>query len=166
MTSPMIAAIYVRVSTERQQQTIESQREAVVAHACEQGWTVAPELIFTDDGYSGASLDRPGLDALRDQVAQGIVGHVLALSPDRIRRKFAYQVLLQEEFERHNTKWVFVHAPDASTPQQCLLRQILSVLSEYERAQMAERSRRGKLYRARQGSLNMISRPPYGYDLL
>lgn len=163
-----MAAVYVRVSSERQrrQQTIESQLEAVLANARERGWTIAPELIFSDDGYSGASLDRPGLDALRDQVAQGILAHVLALSPDRVSRKFAYQVLLQEEFERHDTRLVFVEEPDETTPQQVLLRQILSVLSEYERAQIAERSRRGKIYRARQGSLNMISRPPYGYDLI
>ena len=163
-----IAAAYVRVSSEsqRRQQTIESQLEAVLTSARERGWTIAPELIFTDNGYSGASLDRPGLDAVRDQVAQGALAYVLALSPDRVSRKFAYQVLLQEEFERYDTKLVFVEAPEEATPQQVLLRQILSVLSEYERAQMAERSRRGKIYRARQGSLNMISRPPYGYDLI
>ena len=91
---------------------------------------------------------------------------MLTLAPDRVSRKFAYQVLLQEEFARHRTQIVYVNTPDQATPQHILLHQILSVISEYERAQMAERSRRGKIYRARQGSLNMISRPPYGYDLI
>jgi len=168
MMKSTIAAVYLRVSTEsqRQQQTIQSQRETVLTHANERGWQINPALIFTDDGYSGARLDRPGLDALRDHVVQGTLGYVLALSPDRISRKFAHQVLLHEEFARYNTKFVFVNTPDADTPQQVLLQQILSAISEYERDRIAERSRRGKIYRARQGSLNMISRPPYGYDLI
>ncbi len=163
-----IAAVYVRVSSEsqRRQQTINSQLEAVLMNARERGWAIDKQQIFADNGYSGATLARPGLDALRDLVAHGVLAYVLVLSPDRLSRKFAYQVLLQEEFERYNTRIVFVEEPDNATPQQVLLRQILSVLSEYERTQIAERSRRGKLYRARQGSLNMISKPPYGYDLI
>ncbi len=163
-----IAAVYVRVSTElqRRQQTIDSQLEAVLMNARERGWAIDKQQIFADNGYSGATLARPGLDALRDLVAHGVLAYVLVLSPDRLSRSFAYQVLLQEEFERNNTRLVFVEEPDNATPQQVMLRQLLSVLSEYERAQIIERCRRGKIYKARQGSLNMISRPPYGYDLI
>ena len=75
-------------------------------------------------------------------------------------------MLLQEEFARQGARIVFVQEPDDATPQGMLLRQMLSAISEYERTQIAERSRRGKIHRARQGSLNMISRPPYGYRLI
>ena len=138
----------------------------MLAHASARDWTVPKERVFADDGFSGATLDRPALEALRDAVAAGAVETVLAWSVDRLSRNFAHQMLLQEEFARHGARIVFVQEPDDATPQGMLLRQMLSVISEYERTQIAERSRRGKIHRARQGSLNMISRPPYGYRLI
>ena len=99
-------------------------------------------------------------------MAGGEVETILAWSADRLSRNFAHQMLLQEEFARHGARIVFVQEPDDATPQGMLLRQMLSAISEYERTQIAERSRRGKIHRARQGSLNMISRPPYGYRLI
>ena len=166
--TPGTVATYLRVSSrvQRDRETIASQREAVLAHASARDWTVPKERVFADDGFSGATLDRPALEALRDAVAAGAVETVLAWSVDRLSRNFAHQMLLQEEFARHGARIVFVQEPDDATPQGMLLRQMLSVISEYERTQIAERSRRGKIHRARQGSLNMISRPPYGYRLI
>ncbi len=122
--------------------------------------------MFADDGYSGATLDRPALEALRDAVASGRVETVLVWAVDRLSRNFAHQMLLQEEFDRSGVKIVFAQEPDDGTPQGMLLRQMLSVISEYERTQIAERSRRGKIHLARQGSLNMITRAPYGYRVI
>ncbi len=122
--------------------------------------------MFADDGFSGAALDRPALEALRDAVASGWVETVLVWSVDRLSRNFAHQMLLQEEFDRSGVKIVFAQEPDDGTPQGMLLRQMLSVISEYERTQIAERSRRGKIHLARQGSLNMITRAPYRYRLI
>ena len=166
--TPGTVAAYLRVSSlaQRHRGTIASQREAVLEHAGGRGWTVPKERVFADDGFSGATLDRPALEALRDAVAGGEVETVLAWSADRLSRNFAHQMLLQEEFARHGARIVFVQEPDDATPQGMLLRQMLSAISEYERTQIAERSRRGKIHRARQGSLNMISRPPYGYRLI
>ena len=166
--APGTVAAYVRVSSrvQRDRETIASQREAVLAHAGGRGWTVARERVFADDGFSGATLDRPALEALRDAVAGSEVETVVVWSADRLSRNFAHQMLLQEEFARQGARIVFVQEPDDATPQGVLLRQMLSVISEYERTQIAERSRRGKIHRARQGSLNMISRPPYGYRLI
>ena len=166
--APGTVATYLRVSSrvQRDRETIASQREAVLAHASARDWTVPKERVFADDGFSGATLDRPALEALRDAVAGGEVETVLAWSVDRLSRNFAHQMLLQEEFARHGARIVFVQEPDDATPQGMLLRQMLSAISEYERTQIAERSRRGKIHRARQGSLNMISRPPYGYRLI
>ena len=166
--APGTVAAYLRVSSrvQRDRETIASQREAVLAHAGGRGWTVPGERVFADDGFSGATLDRPALEALRDAVAGGEVETVVVLSADRLSRNFAHQMLLQEEFARQGARIVFVQQPDDATPQGMLLRQMLSAISEYERTQIAERSRRGKIHRARQGSLNMISRPPYGYRLI
>ena len=165
---PGTVAAYLRVSSplQRQRETIASQREAVLEHADGRGWIIPEEHMFADDGFSGATLDRPALEALRDAVASGRVETVLVWSVDRLSRNFAHQMLLQEEFDRSGVKIVFAQEPDDGTPQGMLLRQMLSVISEYERTQIAERSRRGKIHLARQGSLNMITRAPYGYRLI
>ena len=165
---PGTVAAYLRVSSplQRQRETIASQREAVLEHADGRGWIIPEEHVFADDGFSGATLDRPALEALRDAVASGRVETVLVWSVDRLSRNIAHQMLLQEEFDRSGVKIVFAQEPDDGTPQGMLLRQMLSVISEYERTQIAERSRRGKIHLARQGSLNMITRAPYGYRLI
>ena len=159
-------AIYARVSSERQkeQETIASQTAALLEHAASQNWTVPPEWRFLDEGYSGASLVRPGLDSLRDRVAEGQIDTVVALSPDRLSRKYAYQILLTEELQRHGAELLFVKSPPASTPEERLLTQVQGMIAEYERAQILERTRRGKRYRARQGSVNVLSGAPYGYS--
>src|SRR5229473_1646253 len=93
------AAIYARVSSDRQKEnhTIGSQTSALVEYAQTHGYAVPSEWVFQDEGYSGASLVRPGLEALRDLAAQGQIVAVLIYSPDRLSRKYAYQVLLSEE---------------------------------------------------------------------
>ena len=158
-------AIYARVSTDRQkeQETIASQTAALLEHAASQNWTVPNEWRFLDEGYSGASLVRPGLDGLRDRLAEGQIDTVLVLSPDRLSRKYAYQILLAEEFHRHGAEVVFLKSPPAATPEERLLTQVQGMIAEYERAQIIERTRRGKRHRARQGSVNVLSGAPYGY---
>src|ERR1017187_6783974 len=93
------AAIYARVSSDRQKEnhTVASQTAALLDHAATHGYTVPPEWVFQDEGYSGAILARPGLEALRDLAAEGQIGAALIYSPDRLSRKYAYQVLLAEE---------------------------------------------------------------------
>src|SRR5947209_11966583 len=160
----MRAAIYARVSTERQerQQTIESQLTALRAWAVEQGHDLAVEHVFRDEGYSGARLDRPGLDTLRDAVRDGAVEIIAVLTPDRLARKYAYQVLLLEEFRRAGCAVVFLHHPISDDPNDQLLLQIQGAIAEYERAVLSERFRRGKQQRARDGCYQG-GRAPYGY---
>src|SRR5215213_9089154 len=104
------AAIYARVSTPRQgrQQTIESQLTVLKSWADENGHELSSENVYTDEGYSGSRLDRPGLDALRDGVEDGAFEVVGALSPERLARKYACQVLLLEEFKRSGCEIVFI----------------------------------------------------------
>ena len=160
----MRAAIYARVSTERQerQQTIESQVTTLRAWALEQGHELAAERVFRDEGYSGSRLDRPGLDGLRDAVRDGMVEIVAVLSPDRLARKYAYQVLLLEELRRAGCRVVFLHHPISDDPNDQLLLQIQGAVAEYERTVLAERFRRGKLRRAREGGI-VGGKGAYGY---
>jgi Resolvase, N terminal domain len=113
-------AAYARVSTERQAetQTIDQQVEQLLAYAGQQGWPLRPEQIYRDDGYSGARLDRPALDRLRDAVSGGAVDTVLVVSPDRLARRYAYQVWLLEEFERAGCPVVFLERPPTGDPRR------------------------------------------------
>jgi len=159
------AAIYTRVSSDRQKEnhTIASQTAALIEYAQTQGYTVPPEWIFQDEGYSGATLVRPGLEALRDLSAEGQIAAVLVYSPDRLSRKYAYQVLLTEELSRCGVEVIFLKAPAGATPEDQLVVQFQGMIAEYERAQIAERSRRGKRHKAQQGVVNVLSGAPYGY---
>ena len=160
-----VAAIYARVSSNQQkeQQTIQSQTAALVEYAKTHGYMIPSAWQFQDDGYSGATLVRPGLEAIRDLAATGQITAVLVYSPDRLSRKYAYQVVLAEEFARAGVELVFLQAPSAATAEDQLLLQFQGMIAEYERAQIAERSRRGKRHRALQGCVNVLSAAGYGY---
>ncbi len=161
-------AIYARVSSARQRkdETIGSQIAALRAHAEQLGLHVAEDWVFTDDGHSGATLQRPALERLRDTVAGVGVDVVLCYSPDRLARKFAYQALLLEEFARAGTRVEFVKGPRGDSPEDQLLVQFQGMFAEYEKAQILERYRRGKAHRARAGSVNVLGGAPFGYRYL
>src|SRR6202041_745334 len=160
-----MAAIYARVSSDQQREanTIASQTAALLEFAKNQDLEVPKEWVFEDDGYSGATLERPGLEHVRDLAAEGQIQVVLAYSPDRLSRKYAYQILLMEELARNGVETLFVKAPQGSSAEDQLLVQFQGMIAEYERAQILERSRRGKRHRARQGQINVLSGAPYGY---
>jgi len=159
------AAIYARVSSDRQKEnhTIASQTAALVEYAQAHGYSVPPDWVFQDEGYSGATLVRPGLEALRDLAAEGQIAAALVYSPDRLSRKYAYQVLLGEELSRCGVELIFLKAPAGVTPEDQLLVQFQGMIAEYERAQIAERCRRGKKHMAQRGGVNVLSGAPYGY---
>jgi site-specific DNA recombinase len=159
------AAIYARVSSDKQKEehTIASQTAGLIAFAQGNGYSVPPEWVFEDEGHSGASLVRPGLEKIRDLAAEGQIEAVLIHSPDRLSRKYAYQVLLIEEFAKSGVEAVFLKAPQAETPEDRLLLQFQGMIAEYERAQILERSRRGKRHKAKQGNVSILGGAPYGY---
>ena len=159
------AVIYARVSSDKQKEehTIASQTEALRAFALQERFSVPDEWVIEDEGYSGATLVRPGLERVRDLAAEGQIDAVLVYSPDRLSRKYAYQVLLIEEFARSNVQTIFIKSPQAATPEDQFLLQFQGMIAEYERAQILERSRRGKRHRALQGVVNVLCGAPYGY---
>jgi len=157
--------LYARVSSEQQiqTQTIASQVEAIKQRVVQDGYELDPELFFIDDGYSGASLQRPALERLRDMAAMGALDRVYAHCPDRLARKYAYQVLLIDELKRCGVEILFLNHDVGDSPEDQLLLQVQGMIAEYERAKIMERSRRGKLHAARQGSVSAIGKAPYGY---
>jgi len=160
------AAIYARVSSERQrvEQTIQSQTAGLRDLAAARGLVVVDDLVFEDEGFSGATLTRPALERLRDRAADGSFDVLLCHAPDRLARRYAYQVLLLEELARAGIEVIFAKEPERSgTPEDELLRQFQGMIAEYERAQIAERTRRGKAHRAHQGSQAVLSGAPFGY---
>ncbi len=160
-----MAAIYTRVSSNQQREahTIASQTAALVEWATTLELEVPQQWIFEDEGYSGATLERPGLEQVRDLAAAGDIQVVLVHSPDRLSRKYAYQVLLTEEFGRHGVETRFLNGPSNATAEDQLLVQFQGMIAEYERAQILERSRRGKRHRARAGEISVLGGAPYGY---
>ena len=158
-------ALYARVSSAQQAQraTIDSQVAALQERAAADGHRVSPDDLYLDDGFSGTTLMRPGLERLRDRVAEGAIDLIYVHSPDRLARRYAYQVLLLEEFAARGVRVVFLLGARGETAEETLLTQVQGMVAEYERARLMERYRRGKLHRARQGLVNPLSGAPYGY---
>src|SRR5712691_10537354 len=164
----MEVALYIRVSTSRQQQhqTIEQQLRRLHAHVTLQpDWHVADEHIYRDDGYSGATLKRPGLDRLRDRAAMAAFACVLITAPDRLARNYVHQMILVDELTQRGCRVEFVERPMSDDPHDHLLLQIRSAVAEYERTLIAERMRRGRQAKLRSGQLLPWTRAPYGYLL-
>lgn len=158
----MRAAIYARVSSERQEKehTIGSQLEALRAYAAKNGMEIVEE--FTDEGYSGARLDRPALDRMRDLAERRGFEVLLTYCTDRLARKFVLQALILDEMERLGVKTIFLEGGAVDDPLSKLMHQITGAVAEFERAKITERYRRGKLYRARCGEI-VSPDVPFGY---
>src|SRR5947208_884161 len=161
----MRVAIYVRVSTQRQAQTqtIDQQLDRLRRVVADRRWQLAEGHVFRDDGYSGASLRRPGLDRLRDLAALAKLDRILITDPDRLARNYVHQVLLLDELQRHGCRVEFTDRPMSDDPQDRLLLQIRGAVAEYERTLIGERMRRGRLYKLQGGLMLPWTRTPYGY---
>jgi site-specific DNA recombinase len=161
---PKRAILYARVSTDEQARSgysLAQQLEALREYAAREGYEVLEEV--SDPGQSGASLERPGMDRVRDLVAAGGVSVVLAQDRDRFTRERAYHYLLRREFEEHGTKIRALNDRGDESPEGELTDGILDQLAKYERAKTAERSRRGKLRKAREGKIIANNSVDYGF---
>ena len=161
---PKRAILYARVSTDEQARSgysLAQQLEALREYAASEGYEVLEEVV--DPGQSGASLERPGMDRVRDLVAAGGVSVVLAQDRDRLAREPAYHYLLKQEFEEYGTKIRALNDRGDDTPEGELTNGILDQLAKFERAKTAERTRRGKLRRAKEGKVIAGQVAPYGF---
>jgi site-specific DNA recombinase len=162
--SVLWAILYARVSTDEQARSgysLAQQLEALREYAAREGYKVLEEVV--DPGQSGASLERPGMDHVRDLVAAGGVSVVLAQDRDRIAREPAYHYLLRKEFEEYGCKIRALNDRGDDSPEGELTDGILDQLAKYERAKIVERSRRGKLRKAREGKVVAGHSPNYGF---
>jgi site-specific DNA recombinase len=157
--------LYARVSTDEQARSgysLAQQLEALREYATREGYEVLAEV--SDPGQSGASLERPGMDHVRDLVAQGGVSVVLAQDRDRFSREPAYTYLLRRELEEHGCLLRALNDRGDGSPEGQLTDGILDQLAKYERAKITERTRRGKLRRAKEGKVVPGRMPDYGFE--
>jgi len=168
MTLSPRTALYARVSSDRQaqQNTIASQIATIQTFAVAQGVPIDADLIFADKGSSGTTLARPQLDLLRDKAAAGEIAQILILTPDRLARQYTHQVLLVEECQKLGVTMPFVNRQIAAAPEDQLLLPMQGVIAEYEREKILERYRRGKLHKAHQGHVSVLSGAPSGYGYI
>jgi site-specific DNA recombinase len=161
----MQVALYARVSTSQQEKTdtIESQLAALHAYVAAHDHTVLPGHIFLDNGVSGSRLDRPALDRLRDQARFGDFEAVIILAPDRLARSYPHQWLLLEEFKKEGCGVIFMENPFGDSPHGQLLAQMQGMIAEYERSQIVDRTRRGRLHKARKAEFLPWAYRAYGY---
>jgi len=163
------AALYARVSSDgrvARGNTVASQVAALRERAAADGAAVGRDHAYVDEGRSGATLARPALERLRDAVAAGEVDRVYVHAPDRLARRYAYQVLLIEEFRRAGVEVVFLNRAIGGSAEDDLLLQVQGVIAEYERARILERSRRGRRHAALSGAVSAMCAAPYGYRYL
>lgn len=163
--NPLQVAIYARVSSEQQAEagTIASQLAVLRTQVAQDSLTLTQELTFVDEGYSGSTLIWPGLEQLRDVVVLHGLDRLYVLDPDRLARKYAYQVLLLDEFQRAGVEVIFLNRALGQSAEDELLVQVQGMVAEYERAKILERSRRGKRHAAQTGQVSVLSGAPYGY---
>ncbi len=159
------AAIYARVSSDQQARgnTVASQLAALRDRAKADEVVLNPDHAFVDEGHSGSTLVRPALESLRDAVAGGHIDRIYVLAPDRHARRYAYQVLLVEEFRRCGAEVVFLNRAIGGSAEDDLLLQVQGVIAEYERAKILERGRGGRRHAASSGAVTALSGAPYGY---
>ncbi len=161
-----MGAIYARVSSDQQKEneTIDSQIEILIKLCKESGYETPSEWTIRDEAESGPSLDRPGLDLIRDLAYEGALDAIFVYSPDRLARKFVYQLILEEEFQKAGVQvFYFKSKSQGNTPEDNLLIHCQAMFAEYEHAQILDRTRRGKLYKVRRGIVSVLPKAPYGY---
>src|SRR3712207_3392510 len=160
----MKTILYPRVSSKEQAEdgySLQDQLRALRWWATSNGYQIAEE--FEDRGYSGASLERPGLSRVRDLVAAGGVSVVVAQDRDRIARDPIITGWLQIQFEQHGTALRALNDPEEDSPTSRLTTGILDQIAQFERAMTTQRTRRGRFQRAREGKVIGSGSPPYGF---
>src|SRR3989442_2764765 len=157
-------AMYARVSSDQpaEAQTVASQVAALRERVAAEGLVLPDAMQFIDEGYSGATLIRPALERLRDVIAARAVDRVYIHSPDRLARKYAYQVLLVDEFQRAGVEVIFLNRALGQSPEDDLLLQVQGMIADDERAKIIDPHRRGNGHAARAAGVNGLPGAPYG----
>jgi site-specific DNA recombinase len=161
-------AIYTRQSVDRGDsfsscdvQFITCRDSAMVSGRQELEWI---GQRFDDLGCSGATLDRPALQSLRQAIAAGGIERLYAVALDRLSRNMRQAVVLLDELERAGVELVLINQPELnSSPESRFLRHILAAFAEFEREMIASRIADSRVYLKAHGR-RIAGRAPYGYD--
>jgi site-specific DNA recombinase len=161
--SVLWAILYARVSSAEQVEgySLDQQIDALRAWATKEGYEVLAEI--KDEAWSAAYLERPGLDKVRDMVEEGGVSVVVAQDADRITREPAHRAFLDGECERYGARLVALDDWGDDTHEGELLRFLKGWMAKGERIKTVERSRRGRVQKARQGEIVGSHRPRFGF---
>jgi len=161
------AALYARVSTEIQKDegTISAQINEVKVAIRKDGDILLEDCIYKDEGWSGAFLERPELDRLRQDAKEGKFDIIYVYDRGRLARKFVYQELVIEELASHKVAFKSLHDVNGETIEDHFMGGVMGMFHEYERMKITERFRMGKLNKVRSGNL-LGYMPPYGYDYI
>ncbi len=162
---PDHVAAYIRWSTDEQTSgtTLDIQRDACTHYIQSQGWQVREDLLFIDDGYSGATLDRPAMARLRAAIGRAEVDCVVVMKIDRLSRNIVDAVdLVLKEWKDHCHLKSAREALDTTTDMGRVFFNILATFADFERSTIRERTHGGKTRRIRDGE-QMHGRPAYGY---
>ena len=166
---PEKVAIYIRVSTQEQAQegySIEAQTDRLTAYCKAKDWPIVG--IYKDPGYSGATIERPALRQLFDDIDAGKVDCVLVYKLDRLSRSQKDTLyIIEDVFLAHNVAFVSMQENfDTSTPFGRAMIGILSVFAQLEREQIKERTAMGRAARAKSGLWHGGGWRPYGYNYI
>ncbi|HYP38934.1 MAG TPA: recombinase family protein [Chloroflexia bacterium] len=163
MTSPKPAAIYLRVSTALQASegtSIQTQLEVCRQYADREGYVVLQEAV---DVITGTTVDRQGLDAVRDLAESGDISTVIIYHPDRFGRDAGDALFVFKELKQRGVDLRSATIPLEDSPTGKFFFTILLAVAELERATIIDRTRRGRERRAREGHVISSALEPYGY---
>lgn len=159
------AALYARVSTENQkdEQTVKVQIAEIKSAITNDENTLLESCIYVDEGWSGAILERPSLDLMRQDAREKKFDILYVYDRGRLARKFVYQEIVIEELTNLDITFKSLHDINGVTPEEQLMGNVMGIFHEYERMKITERFRIGKLNKVRSGKL-LGYQAPYGYD--
>lgn len=161
------AALYMRVSTERQVDegsSLDSQRERLIAYCKAQDWRVCDEHIYVDAGISGSkTANRPAFQAMMEAAKKGEIRRVVALKLDRLARNVRDFLATVDTLKADGVDLVLIKESfDTSTPYGEFALTMFAAMAQLERIQIAERVTDGRMKKARDG-VWLGGTPPFGY---
>ncbi|NLV85737.1 MAG: recombinase family protein [Clostridiales bacterium] len=161
-------ALYIRVSTDRQAEegySVEIQKERLIAYTKTMDGHVNYEL-YVDDGFSGASLERPAMEKLINDAKEKKLTHICVYKLDRLSRSQKDTLFLIEDvFLPNNIAFISIQESfNTSTAFGRAVVGILSVFAQLERENIFERTRSGMQKRVEAGFWPGGGGIPFGYD--
>ena len=160
-------AIYTRVSTDNQAEkeynSCRTQEDKIKSYINSQNnWEIFD--IYSDEGYTGANLDRPAFKRLMRDIYK--IDVILFYKLDRLTRSPKDFYHLVELFEKHNVDFISITEKyDTSTPSGRLIMNVILTVAQFERELTSERTKHKMVERARQGFWNGGT-TPFGYRVI